>query len=201
MEGFLRYPDEPRRHQQQIYDPIELYQLQNPPLQTPYPYRGPNNDNASDRYSPLSRKALLSPRVSEYGPMKGIPLEPRWRQLIYFTLLFLITALWVTATVVYTFMSSSSKRPYTIFVSPEHTILALNIGSQISVFLLSEVVAEASDRLRWTLAARPEGVGLATFFGLGRATSLMGVVMLVFSRQRVGHVKWCLQRYTLYRQH
>jgi hypothetical protein len=77
------------------------------------------------------------------------------------------------------------------------TIFALQVATTFSVFFLGEVVLDAFDFFRWYRAAQVDrGLGAATFLALARATSLWGVLRLSFSKQKVGHHKWCLQRYT-----
>lgn len=123
-----------------------------------------------------------------------LPVHSKWKQFLPSIILFIATVLVVSATITLSFLSSSAH-PWTIFKTPETTIAALNIGSTISVFLIGELLAGSCDNLRWTLSMRPKGVGMASFLVLGRATGLYGVISLLFSNQRVGHRKWCVQRY------
>src|SRR5262249_29906932 len=124
----------------------------------------------------------------------GIVLCSKWRQYQYSFGLFVITTMSVVGTVVYAFMSTLSE-PVPIFITPKTTILILTIGSGVSVFLLGQLVASAFDHLRWILAAGPNGIDLATFLSLGKATDLFGIVRLFYSNNKFDVRKWSLQRY------
>jgi len=135
----------------------------------------------------------ISPPVTELT--NGTLLLPKWRQYLTFCLLYILTLLVVSATIAFAFLSSS-LHPFNVFPSPQQTIVALNVASNASVFLIGEVLTSACEMLRWTLAANPAGLGMASFLALGRATGLLGVMSLVISKQGgVGHQKWCGQRY------
>jgi hypothetical protein len=125
---------------------------------------------------------------------QGIPLSPKWRQHLPQHLLFILTALWLILTICLSFLSSSPNPPL-IFTRPEWTVLVLTFLSNGSVFLLGELTVVTNEMLRWTMCARPSGVGIATFLGLSRATSNIGVLSLFFSNQNIQHRKWCFQRY------
>ena len=127
---------------------------------------------------------------------KGTTVRSKGRHNRSLWLLFFVTFAFVLATLLYTYLSSSPTHPITIFTEPEHTILILTIGSTISTALLGKLFLDCSELLRWSLASRPEGVGLATFLALGSTTGSGGVLDLAFSGQDgVGHRKWCAQRY------
>jgi hypothetical protein len=126
--------------------------------------------------------------------LKGVMLQPKWRQLLPSWLIFIAAVIVITATVCLAFLSSSSQ-PILIFDSPETTILFLNVGSVLSVFLLSELLEGTCEYLRWVFAARPSGVGIAAFLALGRATGGLGIIQLLFSKQSCNHRRWCIQRY------
>ena len=141
---------------------------------------------------PASILSCLPPPIHS----EGLILEPKWKQYRSQSILFCVTATIVIATIAVSFLTSSHQ-PITIFSMPENTIFAINIGSALSVFLLGELLIGACDNLRWFLAASPTGIGMATFLALGRSTDLAGVFNLMFSNQRVGHRKWCGQRYLI----
>ena len=127
---------------------------------------------------------------------KDTTVRSKGRQNRSLWLLFFVTFAFVVATLLYTYLSSSPKHPITIFTFPEHTILILIIGSTISTALLGKLFLDCSELLRWSLASRPEGVGLATFLALGSTTGATGALELAFSSQEgVGHRKWCALRY------
>lgn len=125
---------------------------------------------------------------------RGIVLQKRWKQFQRIFYLCLLTFICVVGTIIFAFLSTSSSASV-YFSNPGITIFALQAATTFSVFLLGEMVSDTFDIFRWHRAAHPAGVGVATFFGLGRATSLWGLLRLIRSRQRVGHHKWCIQRY------
>jgi len=122
--------------------------------------------------------------------------QQNWKKFLVSWILLAASTLLVTATISLSFISSS-VHPYIIFFEPATTITVLNIGSTMSVFLLGELGLAASDNLRWTLAARPKGVGLATFLGLGNATGLFRVAKLFFAKLNSRDRMWCGQRFSL----
>lgn len=125
---------------------------------------------------------------------RGIVLRPKWQQYRTNFVLFLLAVISLTGTTLVACLSSSTQ-PTVKFSNPKITVLALTIGSGASVFLLGQLISSAFDRLRWTLAASPDGIDLATFLGLSKATELLGVLSLVFSNNQLGPPKWCIQRY------
>src|SRR5277367_613863 len=127
-------------------------------------------------------------------PINGIKLQPKWKQYRFYLLSFVISCIWILGVISLAFMSSATN-PITVFAKPQTTISVINIGTSVSVFFLGELVSGAFDCLRWTLAARKTGFGLASFLGLSRATSNFGAWSLFFHDFKVGHRKWCLHRY------
>jgi hypothetical protein len=116
----------------------------------------------------------------------GIRLEPRWRRSLPMGLLLVATFLWLAVTT-WLSLASSSSRPPRFFQKPERTVLVLSLLSNGALFLLGELTSGMCEMLRWTIALRSSGVGIATFLGLSRATSNFGVINLLFSNQNVGH--------------
>ena len=140
--------------------------------------------------------AAATPPVLQQ-PMVGVPLQPRWKQFTGILLLSLASVTWLVATICFAFLSASSP-PLISFASPGLNIFLIQVGTTISVFLLGEIVSETFDIFRWHRAADPQvGLGMATFFALGRATSLSGVIRLLCSNLKAGHRIWCLQRYPI----
>ena len=89
-----------------------------------------------------------------------------------------------------------------IFTCPERTILMLNVLSQVTIFLLGELMSSIFEITRWAFVSRDTGIPAYTFLILSRATSIIGVVMLLFARtvskskfQIDGHRFWGTQRY------
>ena len=125
---------------------------------------------------------------------RGIVLDPKWKQYCIYCFLFIVSTMVTLSTIIFAFLSSSS-RPVTIFSSPQHTIALLTILSNISVFLMGELLSGSLDNLRWTLAGSPAGVGLATFLALGPGTGFVGLFRLLISNREVRQAKWCIQRH------
>jgi hypothetical protein len=161
--------------------------------QNPYLSHAPWIEQPEERSRNHQVQVNVGLTTTDYGTV----LRSRGRQTLSLWLRLLATFAFVLATLLYTFFSSSSKHPITIFTHPEHTILILIIGSTISTALLGKLFLDSSELLRWSLASRPEGVGLATFLALSSTTGTSGVLGLAFSSQNgVGHQKWCAQRYS-----
>lgn len=146
-----------------------------------------------DNIRASTSEAILKASIRPSSCPDGVVLAPKWRQYFTYLAMFIVTIMVVSATICMAFLSSPPHF-VKIFTRPEHTIFILNLGSTISVFLISELLVCASNNLRWVLAANPSGVGIATFLALGRATGLLGVLNLLFSNQNVGHRRWCGQR-------
>jgi hypothetical protein len=65
------------------------------------------------------------------------------------------------------------------------TIFLLLLLSQLSVFLVRQLVNSTFERMRWALASGEKGISLTSFLGMSPATSLSGVLrLLVFSGDR-----------------
>jgi hypothetical protein len=89
-----------------------------------------------------------------------------------------------------------------IFNQPNNSVLALNILSQISMFLLYELTTALLEAIRWTIACTESGSSAFTFLILSRATNIIGVFSLLASTgttpgkiQKDGHRLWGIQRY------
>lgn len=141
--------------------------------------------------SPLRPSSLITP---DNEIEAGVMLQPRWRQYRGSLSLFTSTLIWVSLSIVYAFLASSSHPPLEIFPSADMSIWALAFLSNGSVLLLSQLLKDAYNNLRWTMAARSSGVGVLTFLGLGAGTGLNGLFRLIRSKQNVGHHKWIVQR-------
>jgi len=97
---------------------------------------------------------------------------------------------------------------FTVFVSrdpnlgpllfqPSRTLLVVTIMSQLLGLLINELFISVFEALRWQLASRKGGVHVTTFLGLSKATSLFGVLRILYTGGIADHVWWCMQRYTL----
>ena len=141
---------------------------------------------------PLSTETMTS---IQYVSRDAL-LASRWRNLRWFGLIFVVTCTWVMLLLSYAYLSSFSSIPFAFFQIPARAVLAINLGSTVAIFLLAALVNEGFEILRWRLAMRRSGIGIATFLALGRATTVGGVIRLLFSGQKVGHQKWCIQRFS-----
>jgi hypothetical protein len=74
-----------------------------------------------------------------------------------------------------------------VLATPTRTILVLSILSQFTIFLVGELMTAAFEALRWALACSQNGLSAFSFFILGRATGLLGVLDLLFRRDRIEH--------------
>ena len=124
----------------------------------------------------------------------GFPVDSKHRHYVMYGVTYAVTALVVSTTVSFAFISSSESHPVTILSTPDKTILAFNVASTLSALLINELLLNANDILRWAMATRPNGVGFATFLVLGRATTFPSTFSLFLSNQKVGQRKWCVQR-------
>lgn len=152
------------------------------------PYRRPYLEDSSSFLLEIETPPILTTTGHIHQPS-------RWASLWWFTLTFIVTFTWVTLLLCYAIFSSFSSIPLTLFQTPSQAVFALNLGSTVAIFLLCALANEASEILRWRLATQRGGIGIATFLALGRATTAVGVIRLLFSRQKVGHRKWCIQRF------
>ena len=141
-----------------------------------------------------SNNFLLSDEITSIHNINTLPAS-RWRNLWGFILTFAVTFIWVILLVSYAYFSSFSSIPFNNFQTPARAIFAVNLGSTVAVFLSAALVNEGSEILRWRLATRRNGIGIATFLALGRGTTMLGVIRLLFSGQNIGHKKWCIQRF------
>ena len=94
---------------------------------------------------------------------------------------------------VYRVLISESPPPQLLVQSPGLTVRSVNVFAHVIVFLLSQLLCEAFEALRWSLASRDEGVSESTFLALGKAQPLFGVASLLVARG--SHLWWCTNRY------
>jgi hypothetical protein len=152
------------------------------------PYEPPYLEDSSD--FPLVQTMSIQTTTT------GVRLASRWKNLRWFILKFAVTFTWVVLLVSYAYLSSFSSIPFKIFQTPARAILAINLGSTVATILLAALIDEGSEILRWRLATRHrKGIAIATFLALGRATTLLGVIRLLFSGENVGQKRWCILRF------
>jgi len=163
----------------------DLRRLGNPdPQNTPYrfdrfpePLRHPEY---SQNPGSLKEGTIISSKQSQYGSDLGF-----------------VAAAFVLSNfaLYYAYEALVSPRPALgkLFFPPSITIFVINVLSQGVAFLMAHIFASTFEGLRWTFASRRTGVRMATFLGLSRATSLLGVGRLLCVKSP--HRFWCLQRY------
>jgi len=117
----------------------------------------------------------------------------RWKGNLFSTVLLIATTLWLVISVWVSFAAERISPP-TFIAQPEFVVVALSFLSGGSMFLLGELVLMTFEHLRWTLSSRQSGVDIGTFLGISRATCLLGVLKLNFSKQCNSTKLWCLQR-------
>jgi len=83
--------------------------------------------------------------------------------------------------------------PKHLQLSTGHTITVVNILSHLNVFLVALLLDSAYEALRWSLASRNQGVSIATFLSLSRATGFLGIADLL--RVTGWHRFLCFQRF------
>ena len=132
-----------------------------------------------------------SPRYDGEVSKAGIKLQSPVRQSYLTFLLATLTLLWCVMTALYVY-NATLERPIKIFLfsNNRYTLAIVSAMSQISMFLVGELVQATFERTRWALASK-NGLSLISFLGMSRATSLFGVARLFF----YGGNHWNAQRF------
>jgi hypothetical protein len=113
-------------------------------------------------------------------PFEGTRLQSSARQLYLDWGLAAGTVVWCIVTAIYAYNATQERPPLKILFSNSRWTLAfVSALSQISMFLVGELVQATFERVRWTLASRGKGLLLTNFLGMSRATSLIGVMGLL----------------------
>lgn len=109
------------------------------------------------------------------------PLKSKLRQYIVVWLLALLSISWTTFTIFFAYNSSMLQpvAPALIPATPQNAILAINIFSQITIFLLGELSVSVFEAIRWSIASSGYGISAFSFIVLSRATSNLGVLRLL----------------------
>jgi hypothetical protein len=125
------------------------------------------------------------------------------RNQVPILLLAVVTAMVMSFTVFLAY-NSTLEHPLSqklVATTPEQSILILNIASQITIFCLGETTHWVFETVRWALASSQSGIAAYTFLLLSRATSVAGVIYMMFGRpasvgfQKDGYRIWGSQRY------
>ena len=156
---------------------IELLEEATPNANSP-----PRQDNTSD----TERSKLQS----------GTKLSSVFRQLKSLTILCFgaIPLSVLLLYYIYTVFVSRNPNLGPLLFQPSRTLLVVTIISQALGLLLNELFVSLFESLRWQLASRKGGVNVTTFLGLSKATSLFGVLRLLYAGGIANHMWWCMQR-------
>lgn len=68
-----------------------------------------------------------------------------------------------------------------LYKDTSYTVFLLWVLSQLSVFLVRQLISSTFERLRWALASAEKGILLTSFLGMSSATTLAGVLRLLVS--------------------
>ncbi|KAH8888077.1 hypothetical protein GQ53DRAFT_826641 [Thozetella sp. PMI_491] len=99
-----------------------------------------------------------------------------------------------------TVLISESPPPPGLLFSPGRTVLTVNIFAHIVAFLIWRQVGSTMETMRWALASRGEsadqrqGISLASFLALSRATPPSGVANLLILPTWGWHLLWGVKR-------
>ena len=110
----------------------------------------------------------------------------------------------VACTIYFAYISSQNG-PIAIFSNPLRTVLALNVLSQITVYLLGSLADNLLDNIRWALASSDNGISALTFLVLSPSTTSWALLAMLFKRSQLksvrhrgcpfGHQIWGSQKY------
>ena len=163
------------------------------------------------------RAYLLLPREPEPGSISGgiIPhicryisnVRSCWTSWLlgFLTLCLCSLSSWY----VHVVLISLNTPPHELSLTPGRTVLAVNVVAHVVAFMVWNQIATALETLRWALAARPgkdekEGISLALFLALSRATTTLGVALLTLVPSPLkfwSHQVWCVKRYVIPYRH
>jgi hypothetical protein len=178
------------------------------------PFNAETPPHWARRFSDLSRIGDPDTPPPRYGSTlaakryEGTRLQSSARQLYLDWGLAAGTIIWCLITAIYAYNATLERpRLKIIFTDTRWTLAFVSALSQISMFLVGELVQATFERVRWTLASRNKGLLLTNFLGISRATSLIGVLGLLVLSGKGGQTRtvrekladkrqmWILQRY------
>ena len=154
-------------------------------------------DSALSEYSSYkSRSSVYPSRDDFHSPL----VKEQWTLLLA-----LLTAGVMSFTIFFAY-NSAMEQPisnHLIFSNPERSILALNILSQITIFLFAELTLAVLEAVRWALACSTNGTAALTFLALSRATNAIGVLGILLGNGdkkfgKDGYRLWAGQRYVYF---
>jgi len=133
------------------------------------------------------------PHVDDEIPSEQTPLNsPNSRrknsfgssfQSQWITWLLTVLACTSVASTIYFAHNCSHNAPRSqglIFSKPEKTILTLALLSQLTVFLLGQLINNMFESKRWEFAGSQHGILALNFLALGPSTPSIGVLMILF---------------------
>src|SRR5437762_6068518 len=140
--------------------------------------------------------------VLRNDPFKGSKLQSRPRQLLVTGLLLIVAFFCTLFTILFAY-NSSIDRPFSkglVLATPQRQIVALNVFSQLTVFVLGELITALFEALRWSFASSRFGISGFNFLALSRSTSILGILRLLQKNEpssrsfMSGHRQWGTQR-------
>ena len=124
----------------------------------------------------------------------------------FWTMTLVVISISVTGfTVYYSWNASIALNPsqHFLWFQPNVTVFTVNILSYIATVFVKALIDATCDHIRWRQSSREKGMSVLSFLALSSATSLWGLVHLLFSpvpriqstSQSMSHRLWSLQRY------
>jgi hypothetical protein len=124
----------------------------------------------------------------------------------FWTLTLVVISISVTGfTVYYSWNASIALNPSQRFLwfQSDATVFTVNILSYIATVFVNALIDATCDDIRWRHSSREKGIPVLSFLALSSATSLWGLIHLLFSpvpriqstSQSMSHRLWSLQRY------
>lgn len=110
-----------------------------------------------------------------YSPKPELILQSRWnstRAFYYSGFLVALSTAVTSWSVFYAYNASISSSPFVLLLwnSSDTPIFTINLLTQISTLLLTELTYEVCEILRWSRASGRGGLSLLSFLALGRST-------------------------------
>ena len=138
--------------------------------------------------NPSSQRKSHSHEVQNKEQARPLETLLRNQPLIFIKVLLACAS--VSFTVFFAY-NSSLEIPVTerlIWTKPQNTILTINILSQVTLVLLSDLIMNSFECIRWAMICSKSGIPILTFLSLSSSTSLVGVLKIIFEgfRTRCG---------------
>lgn len=136
--------------------------------------------------------------IEDTGPenvsAKAIVLPTRIKQMRLIILFDIFCIIGSTFVFYYVLQTLTVRQPRlgALLFSPTKTVALVNAMSTILLVLITALCHMAFELLKWQVASREKGVAMTTFLGLSMATTLFGVLRLMFVWG--AHLFWCVMR-------